>query len=160
MTAILCDKEGRHLEVREYSPKCFPHLLEMYHGFSPKARFQGMPPKEKDACENWIAGLVDTGENFLAWQEGVVVGHVVMLPDFTRKDAEYLIFVAQNFRGRGIGSALTHAAIERAKELGLERVWLTVETYNLRATALYRKFAFEVAEHDQSCSECLMIRCL
>lgn len=53
--------------------------------------------------------------------------------------------VAQEWRGRGVGSALLAAAIESARAHGLHKVSLSVFAHNERAIALYRKFGF-VAE--------------
>ncbi len=50
--------------------------------------------------------------------------------------------VAQEWRGRGVGSALLEAAIESARAHGLHKLSLSVFAHNDRAIALYRKFGF------------------
>ena len=50
--------------------------------------------------------------------------------------------VAREWRGRGVGSALLAAAIERARERGLHKLSLSVFPHNAAAMALYRKFGF------------------
>jgi putative acetyltransferase len=50
--------------------------------------------------------------------------------------------VAREWRGRGVGSALLAAAIERAREGGLHKLSLGVFAHNAAAIALYRKFGF------------------
>jgi len=50
--------------------------------------------------------------------------------------------VAREWRGRGVGSALLRAAIERAREQGLHKLSLEVWPHNEAALALYRKFGF------------------
>jgi RimJ/RimL family protein N-acetyltransferase len=55
------------------------------------------------------------------------------------------IGIVDGFRRQGIGRALMHAALMRARRSGLTRVELTVREDNRRAIALYRKFGF-VAE--------------
>ena len=52
--------------------------------------------------------------------------------------------IVEGFRGRGIGSALIRATLERAKAVGFTRVELTVREDNLRAKALYEKAGFAV----------------
>ena len=52
------------------------------------------------------------------------------------------MLVAQEWRGRGVGSALLVSAIESARAHGLHKVSLSVFTHNDRAIALYRKFGF------------------
>ena len=154
---MICrDKKGCAFEVRAYTSEGFSDLLAMYDVFKPKVKFQGMPPLEKNACIKWIQGLIDAGENFLAWRDDKVVGHVVVLPDFNKGDAEYLIFVDQFNRGVGVGTALTRAAIKKAEELGLKTVWLTVDAYNFRATKLYKKCGFIFCKAYESPSERMM----
>ena len=50
--------------------------------------------------------------------------------------------VARAWRGRGVGSALLAAAIEKAKADGLHKLSLEVFPHNEAAIALYRKFGF------------------
>jgi ribosomal protein S18 acetylase RimI-like enzyme len=52
------------------------------------------------------------------------------------------MLVAQAWRGRGIGSALLAAAIEKARDDGLHKLSLEVFPHNDAAIALYRKFGF------------------
>jgi RimJ/RimL family protein N-acetyltransferase len=154
---MICkDKIGCDFEVKAYTPGDFSHLLAMYDLFKPKVKFQGMPPMGKEACTKWIRGLVDEGENFLAWRGDKVVGHVVVLPDFDKGDAEYLIFVDQFNRGVGVGTELTRTAIKKAEELSLKTVWLTVDAYNFRATKLYKKCGFSFCKAYESPSERMM----
>ena len=143
---MFIDKAGRPFEIRDYELPDYEPLLDMYARFSPKGRFQGMPPEDFSACRNWVATLVQRGETLLAWQDGEVIGHGVLLPDFEKGDAEYLIFVDQARRGRGVGTALTRVALWKAESLRLEKIWLTVEAFNFRATKLYRKCGFGFCE--------------
>ena len=56
------------------------------------------------------------------------------------------IMAHPDHRGRGMGTALMRAALERAREVGAP-VLLTVDPQNTRAAELYRQFGFEVREH-------------
>ncbi len=151
------DKNGNSFKVRQYNPADYVHLSMMYDTFSPKARFQGMPPYEKNPRETWLKKLILDGENILAWQDKKVIGHVVVLPGFEKYDAEYLIFIIQSNRGTGIGGALTQAAIKRAESLGLKSIWLLVDAYNFRATKLYKKYGFSFSKVYRSASERMMV---
>lgn len=152
----LFDKKGCSFELRSCKPDDYSYVEEMYDSFTPKARFQGLPPSDKEVCQKWIKGLLEVGENFLAWQEVKVVGHSAILPDFNKGNAEYLIFVSQTNRCRGVGKELTRVAIQRAKDLGIKIVWLTVDAYNFRAVKLYKKFGFEFCEQYSSATERMM----
>jgi ribosomal protein S18 acetylase RimI-like enzyme len=159
-SAEYVDKRGKAYRIGPYRGGDDGPLIEMYDGFSPKGIYQGMPPVGREACRRWVRGLIRAGDSFLAWQDDNVIGHVVLLPDFQKEDAEYLIFVSRAYRGRGVGSELTRRAIEGARALGIKTVWLTVGAYNIRAIRLYRKFAFDFVEEPGMASERTMVRYL
>lgn len=54
------------------------------------------------------------------------------------------IGVVVPYRGQGIGKALMHDALNRAKEKGLERIELSVFGENMPAIALYQKTGFVI----------------
>ena len=147
------DKHGKRFEVKKYRVEDYAALEAMYVTFYPKGKFQGMPPLQDEASRKWISKLLENGENYLAWQDGITVGHVVVLPDFDKSDAEYLIFVRHPNRGRGIGSELTRVVLQHAKNLGLVMLWLVVGNTNFPAIGLYRKFGFRFCETDLSETE-------
>jgi len=147
------DKQGIPFEVKACESADLSLLCEMYDVFSPKGKFQGMPPVTPGACREWIGHLVFVGENYMALREGGAIGHVVVIPDTPAKEGEYLIFVSREERNRGVGSRLTESAVARALELGLHMLWLSVGTYNFPAIALYRKFGFSFRPDDRGESE-------
>jgi RimJ/RimL family protein N-acetyltransferase len=55
---------------------------------------------------------------------------------------EIAMMVAADWRGRGVGTALVAAAIERARARDLHKLTLSVFPHNEAAIALYRKFSF------------------
>jgi RimJ/RimL family protein N-acetyltransferase len=55
---------------------------------------------------------------------------------------EFGMFVGRDWRGRGVGSALVQAAVDRARSQGLHKLCLEVFTHNTAAIALYRKCGF------------------
>ncbi len=145
-------------EIKKYVREDFPHLMRMYDLFTPKGKFQGMPPCDDEKCHAWVQRLTQEGQNFLAWRSGSVIGHAVLLPDFNKLDAEFLIFVVQSDRCAGVGSALTRSALAWTEDQGIPVVWLTVETYNFTAIHLYKKFGFVFPEPFDQTQERLMIR--
>lgn len=50
--------------------------------------------------------------------------------------------VLAEFRGRGIGTALLRATLERARAVGLTRIELSVRENNQRVVPLYERFGF------------------
>jgi len=121
----------------------------MYGGFHPRSISQGLPPAHDEELHRWISMLLARGDNFLAWQDGKVVGHAVLLSDLDRKDGEYIIFVCQPYRNRGLGTVLTAMATDKARALGLKIVWLTVEAYNFRAIRVYRNAGFRFIDEGE-----------
>ena len=55
---------------------------------------------------------------------------------------EFGMLVDRDWRGRGVGSALVQAAVDRARGQGLHKLCLEVFTHNTAAIALYRKCGF------------------
>lgn len=148
-TEILGDPEGREADWSDG----LAATVAMYDGVVPKGQVQGLPPTGSEARRAWVARLFEMGENFLAWHEGKVIGHSCLILDPDREDAEFLIFVHQNFWRKGIGSELTRRVIDRARHLGLKSVWLTVEALNFRAIRLYLKSGFvfcDVGERERT----------
>jgi RimJ/RimL family protein N-acetyltransferase len=144
----LTDKTDNPLEIRSCTEGDLDALMEMYAVFSPKPASQGLPPQDPEACRQWVLKLLNEGENFLAWREGRVIGHASIMPDYQKKDGEFLIFVDRAHRNRGVGRALTNLALDRAREMGLTAIWLTVEIYNFRAVHLYKRCAFQPCGED------------
>jgi ribosomal protein S18 acetylase RimI-like enzyme len=154
---IHADKTGVTFEIRKYQEKDFALLAEMYDFFSPKAKFQGMPPLDGKTRQKWITKLLKDGKNYVALRDGKVIGHAVFFPDLKTRDGEYLIFVLQHFWRRGIGTRLTRTALQEAKVMGLKLIWLSVGAYNFIAIRLYKKFGFNFCEEYATESEKKMI---
>lgn len=136
------DKHGEPFEVCECGPDSAHQIKALYEAFGRYAISQGLPPAQKALRERWVDRLVEFGRNFLAWRTGRAVGHSAVIPDYDRMDGEYIIFVCEGFRNRGLGAGLTQMSIETARSMGLMRLWLTVESFNFRAIRLYRNSGF------------------
>lgn len=139
---IVIDKSGRAVELSFGTWADLQALIDMYERFNPKAITQGLPPIDDTARHAWIKRLLGGGENFLAWQDGLIIGHASLIVDHDDEQGEYVIFVNQTFRNAGLGTELTLMSVERARQLGLKSIWLTVEALNFRAVKLYKKVGF------------------
>lgn len=153
---ICTDKNRQPFEVNVFALKDVSLLKGMYDGFSPKGRYQGLPPVDKAVSDIWIEKLIKFGRNHLAWREGSIIGHVAVLPDARHADAECLIFVDQFNRGIGIGTALIRAAIEHAEEIRIKLLWLTIDAHNIRAMRFYSKCGFNFSDQHKWESERIM----
>jgi L-phenylalanine/L-methionine N-acetyltransferase len=75
-----------------------------------------------------------------------VIGHLNASREegpMTRHVASLGMAVAPEWRGRGVGAALMQEVIRWAKEVGVEKLALSVYPHNEAAMALYRKFGFK-----------------
>ena len=155
---ILCrDKSGTGFLIGGCGMGQLSDLLEMYADFSPRPASQGLPPEDPETCSRWVNGLIEIGENLLAWRDEKVIGHAALVPDPKGDSAEFVIFVHQAYRALGIGTELTRATLDRARQIGLKSVWLTVAMSNFIAIRLYRKLCFEYCDIDE-CERTMVIR--
>jgi ribosomal protein S18 acetylase RimI-like enzyme len=85
----------------------------------------------------------------MARDEGKLVGSlslaVFRVPTGIRSWIEDVV-VDQSARGKGIGEALTRAAINRAKELGIKTVDLTSRPSREAANRLYQRVGFQARQ--------------
>jgi ribosomal protein S18 acetylase RimI-like enzyme len=97
------------------------------------------PPVDVEARTRLFADSIDGTLVAVAGDEIVGSLHV----DASRFGfGEIGMAVTRPWRGRGVGSALLEAAIERARSDGLHKLALDVFPHNTAAIALYRKFGF------------------
>ncbi len=143
------DKEGRLFEVEERRVDCLSELMRMYENFFPRAISQGLPPASDVNLKGWVCKLLDSGWNFVCRQEGTIVGHAAVLPDLEKADGEYVVFVLQAYRNKGLGTVLTEMAMRKAGSEGLHTMWLTVEAFNFRAIKVYKKVGFEFCDEGE-----------
>jgi ribosomal protein S18 acetylase RimI-like enzyme len=134
--------DGRTLLVRAFDPDDFPTLVEMYKGFEPKRVAQGLPPPDVPRIAQWLDRLQTKSHSLLALDGKRVVGHVILCP-ISEPAVEYTIFVHQDYRQRGVGTAMTRLALDWVSEMGFVDVFLTAELSNVPALSLYRKFDFQ-----------------
>lgn len=95
------------------------------------------------------------GHILLADSGAEIVGTVALLK---MSDGGYELAkmsVAEHARGQGLGDLLGRAAIERARQLGAERVYLESNTVLTPAIALYQKLGFvEISDTDSPYNRC------
>ena len=97
------------------------------------------PPVDVDARTKLFAASM--AGTVVAEVDGAIVGSVhVERSRFGVGDLG--MHVAREWRGRGVGTALLEAAIERARAEGLHKLSLEVFSHNAAGIALYRKVGF------------------
>ena len=143
------DAEGRELEVRSHrgDEGTREALVEMYLGFDPTDRAQGIPPSDEDRIRRWLdAILCENCLNVVTWHDDSAVGHAMLVPD----DGAYelAIFVLQEYQGAGVGTRLIRTLLGHGAENDVAKVWLTVERWNRPAIGLYKKIGFETCDDE------------
>lgn len=129
--------------IRLLDDRLAPRLLEMYLNFQPRPCFQGLPPIKDEVCRKWVQGMIQDGINLVAlsFEQGVV-GHTALFP-IDDAVCEMLVVVSHVYQNTGIGTELVRCSTQLAYEVGFERVWLPVESTNVRARHVYKKCGFD-----------------
>jgi GNAT superfamily N-acetyltransferase len=78
---------------------------------------------------------------FIAWLEGERVGLVTYAPG--GRECE-VVTLSSDRENMGIGAALLSAAVDEARRLGCERIFLTTSNDNLRAIGFYQRRGWRI----------------
>ncbi|THE65246.1 GNAT family N-acetyltransferase [Salinadaptatus halalkaliphilus] len=154
-TTTLEDRDGRQIDIvalDSFADESLEDVVEMYVQFDPEDRAQGIPPTGEQRIRDWLEAIAENTVNVVARHDGDVVGHAMLVPDTGDPAAiddpgdiewELAIFVLQAYQRAGIGTELLEGLLGHAIDVGIERVWLTVERWNNPAIALYERVGFE-----------------
>jgi CBS domain-containing protein len=139
----LITKKGEAVLIRTLDDKTCQGLITMYLGYEPRNSFQGLPPVTDAACTKWVQHMIGYGINIVALSFGDgVVGHAALFPISDEK-CEMMVVVSPPHQNTGIGTQLTRCLVQLAYEIGFGRIWLSVESTNLRARHVYGKCGFD-----------------
>ncbi len=148
---------GDVFTVRKSELADFGSLVQMYKSFEPKGVAQGLPPRELRRMAHWLARLHDKSRALLAVVEERVVAHAILCP-ISEASVEYTIFVHQDFRRQGIGTALSRLAVEWARQAGFAELYISTELSNKAALGLYQKAGFRMTSSlDNECEMKLVV---
>jgi len=126
-------------EAKELTDELFEAFLRLV----PQLSSSNPPPTRAELQE-----IVDSEATilFMARDEGKLVGSlslaVFRIPTGVRAWIEDVV-VDPSARGNGIGEALTRAALDRARELGVKTVDLTSRPSREAANRLYQRVGFQ-----------------
>lgn len=90
--------------------------------------------------------------NYTAWQQGAIAGNIMVFTQQASGEFQGVIedlFVLDDYRRKGIGKALLHAALMYLLKLNTHRVQLEMWSTNQPAFQLYRAFGFRVADQTE-----------
>ena len=140
------DKTGAIILVTRYVPEERENLIKMYEEFDSERKCCGLPPNTRKGIEVWIDYLDEKGYGFIGKLGEKVIGHIAAVPE--NGEAEFAIFVHQDYEDRGIGSELIRFASKFLKEKGIKKLKAMTESTNRRAIETYLHLGFEVASRD------------
>lgn len=126
------------IDVAEYIDADREGLAEMYEHWDPTQSSQGIPPAGRAPRVKWLTLLLDRGINAVARSGGEIIGHAVLMPDLVGS-WELAVFVRRDAQHAGIGTALTEMLLDRARTLGIDDVWISVESSGPAASCAARR---------------------
>ncbi|MDR0786520.1 MAG: GNAT family N-acetyltransferase [Gemmatimonadota bacterium] len=136
------DKRGKTVEVCLFHPADRGPLLRFYEDFQPKNDAQGLPPSHPIRIRQWINSILAGGLHLIARRDGELIGHAFVVPTDEPGIGEYAIFLREDTRGFGVGTALNRIAVDAARDMGWQGLWLTVEPKNRSAVRSYENAGF------------------
>lgn len=137
--------DGRKVRLRELRPHDHKNLLRMYAHFDPRRSAFGLPPSGHVLRRRWIENLEHGSLNVIALAGRRIVGHASILDVPGEDFCEFIFFVHQDFRGRGIGTSLAGEICRRALCLGKKRIWLMIASANDEAVAALYRIGFRIS---------------
>ncbi len=136
--------------VRDAEPDDVPAILRIHNAAitSSTAIWDDEPVDLADRRE-WLTQRRAAGLPVLvAVVDGAVAGYASCGPwrpkSGYRHIAEDSVYIADGFRGRGIGSLLLRELISRARDCGLHALVAGIESGNHASIALHERFGFRV----------------
>lgn len=138
----MTDEVGRDIDIRVFDGD-LDALVTMYEKMDPHDRAQGIPPRTRTQIISWLETLLEEGPDLVARHDDVIVGHATLVP-MDDDQWELAIFVRSDYQEAHIGSALMRCLLGYGRDIGIEKVWLSVERHNSIAINLYRRVGFEL----------------
>ncbi len=139
-----------HIAIRDAAEGDMPAVQAIYanHVLHGLASFEEVPPTTADLIERRAAVLRAGLPYLIAEQAGRVVGYSYATAYRTRSAYRYTVedsvYVEEGLGGRGIGSALLGALVERC-EIGQWRQMLAIigDSGNVASIGLHRRLGFQ-----------------
>lgn len=134
------------IQIQAIGPPQRDLLISMYDRFDPLGAALGLPPGTAEARHKWIGSVMGQIVNIGALSPaGEVVGHCFLAAG-KPGSAEMAVFVHQESRGRGIGTALLKKALDWGGAAGLRRVLALTASDNRAALRLLMSCGFRLIQ--------------
>jgi ribosomal protein S18 acetylase RimI-like enzyme len=149
------DKKGASLLVRPYAGRAYEALVDFYDEYPSRHRSMSLPPLTRPQVESWLDRLLDRGNNIVAFDGDDLIGHVAYSPQ-DAAESELVVFIAEEYQNRGLGTELCRQAVAHAAADGQDAMRLHVDTANESAIHVYESLGFQTVEADSDDGELLM----
>ncbi|GAA6134387.1 hypothetical protein NBRC116188_11760 [Oceaniserpentilla sp. 4NH20-0058] len=98
-----------------------------------------------------MANLAQSAHLFVAEDDGKIVGGVALVPPNDNPNSHFdktwtairMLVVSPEYRGKGIGKALTHTCLDHAKQSDVKTIGLHTSPIMEVALAMYQRMGFE-----------------
>jgi GNAT superfamily N-acetyltransferase len=127
--------------IRLYQPGDAPLLQAMYRDFEPRGFAMGLPPVREERTHNWLDHLGASARSLVALSGDRIAGHAI-LAESRPGEAELAVFVHQDYRRLGIGTALARESVKQARMIGYRRLWAAGSPGNVAASRMVMKAGF------------------
>jgi RimJ/RimL family protein N-acetyltransferase len=146
--AVISLREGRTASLDWLREGELPEVVEVLNSVIRESKYLFMNNEITDMEEErrWFERGTKEGMRYLvARVEGRVVGGASIHPHADKRShvAEFGIYIREGYRNLGLGTALTKAFIEIARQQGLEILQLSVLATNERAQHVYKKCGYK-----------------
>jgi len=139
-------KDGRTVVLRDFRIEDKEKLVEMYGSLSNEALRWALPPYTRQVIERWLNNLPSL-IILVALCDDRIIGHAQILKfqhPRRRGTGDLLIYLHQDFRKMGLGTAMLTKLLEQARNDELHRLNLYVIAENEQAIRLYERFGFKI----------------
>ena len=107
-------------------------------------RHFAIEPLDRAVLDDPQHAIIDKGGHILFARDGdQIVGCVALKPLADGGFEVAKMAVVDGYKGRGLGRALMHACVDRARALGSPRLYLETNSSLVPALSLYRAFGFQ-----------------
>lgn len=141
------DKNGVPIIIRGFEAGDFEPLVDMYNDLDLSSQAMGIPPNDYDRLRNWLQSLIADGWQKIAFDGDQIIGHVGVGPA-TDTEAEFILFVLDEYQNRGIGTELLKHAIAIAARSSYNALTINVMKENERAITVYKNIGFEITDDE------------
>lgn len=136
------ERQEKRISFRPVKKNDFDELYELLNGLTNDAKIFFHPHSfdKKSITEIYTSG---NDHYFVMILDGKIIGYS-MLRLFGYKIPSFGCCIRSGYGGKGYGSMLTRWTIEKAKELGYEKVILKVHKDNAFAFQMYKTVGFTI----------------